>query len=63
MITETDAIYLIPDLSTLAMVYKSARATLDRSNTIHRADLRDILVDQLIVFQLRKCLYILFHCS
>lgn len=53
----------LTDLSTLAMVYESAGATLDCSDTVHCTDLCNIFVDQLIVFQFRKCLHILFHSS
>lgn len=33
------------DISTFTMVYKSARAALDRSNTIHCTHLCNILMD------------------
>lgn len=55
--------FLFKDLSTPTMVHESARTTLDRSNTVHRTDLRDILMDQFAVFQLGKRLHLLFHHS
>lgn len=51
------------DLPTPTMVHQSTRATLDRTNTVYRTYLRDILMDQFVVFQFGKRLHLLFHHS
>lgn len=53
--------FSLTDLPAPTMVHQSARATLDRPNTVHRTNLRDILMDQFAVFQLGKRLHLLFH--
>lgn len=55
--------FVLADLSTSKMVHKSTRATLDRSDIVYCTNLCDIFMDQSAIFQFRKCLHILFHCS
>lgn len=43
------------------MVHQSGRTALDRPDTVHRAHLRDILMDQFAVLQFGKCVRVLFH--
>lgn len=55
--------FSLVDLSTLEMVHKSTRTTLDRTDIVYCADLCDIFMDQSIIFQFGKCIHLLFHSS
>lgn len=53
---------LVPtDLSPPQMVHQPTGATMDRPNPVHCADLRDLLLDKLDLFQLRERLHLLFY--
>ena len=53
--------FSFPDISALEVVHEPCRAEVDRENPVHRSHIRNILVDQPVVLQLRELLHLLFY--